>query len=66
MKSKRNKATNRRGQTPKTRTGGKVVKSGNPDYVRGMQELRRSSATTPVPSGTRYVRKTRNNTIPEA
>lgn len=39
---------NRRPQTPK---------SGNRAYIDGMMEIRRSSATTPVPSGTAYKRK---------
>lgn len=64
MTSKRN--ANRRPQTPKGRQV-KVVKSGsNPEYVQGMQGLRRSNATVPLPSGKRYVRRTRNNQTPEA
>lgn len=55
-------ATNRRAQTAKARKGGKVVKSGNPDYVRGMQNLRRSSATSPVPSGKAYRRTSKYRT----
>ena len=55
------KATNRRAQTPKGRQA-KVVKSGNPDYVRGMQNLRRSSATSPVPSGKAYTRTAKYRT----
>jgi accessory colonization factor AcfC len=51
----------RRVQTPKGRQV-KVIKSGNPDYVRGMQDLRRSSATTPVPSGKTYSRTAKYRT----
>lgn len=29
----------------------------NPEYTAAMQEIRRSNATTPVPSGTRYKRR---------
>jgi hypothetical protein len=34
-----------------------AAKVGNEGYMRGMQELRRSSATTPVASGKAYKRK---------
>lgn len=42
------KAKNRRPQTPK---------SGNREMAKAFQELRRSSATSPVPSGKEYRRK---------
>lgn len=42
------KAKNRRPQ---------ASKSSRPGYVEAMQELRRSSATSPIPSGKRYSRK---------
>jgi hypothetical protein len=42
------KSTNRRQQSPKL--------GGNRELAKAMQELRRSSATTPVPSGKRYKR----------
>jgi hypothetical protein len=45
-RNSRKSGKNRREQTPKGRA-----------YARSMQELRRSSATTPVPSGTDYRRK---------
>lgn len=61
VKRVKRKATNRRVQTPKGRQT-KVVKSGNPDYVAGMQNLRRSSATSPVPSGTTYRRTAKYRT----
>jgi hypothetical protein len=59
------KATNRRPQTSKGRAGGTVVKSGNPAYVEGIQNLRRGSAAQPHKPKTAYSRKTRANTIPE-
>lgn len=61
---KTRKATNRRGQTPKNRKGGKVVKSGNPDYVAGMQGLRQSNAAAPHKLKTAYVRKGKYGQIP--
>jgi hypothetical protein len=42
------KNKNRRPQTPKPR---------NEAFMRAMQEKRRSSATTPIPSGKAYQRK---------
>ncbi len=44
----KNKSKNRRPQTPK---------SGNRDMARAFQEIRRSNATVPVPSGKQYTRK---------
>lgn len=41
----------------------KQVKLPDPEYVRKMQELRRSSATTPVPSGKAYKRKDKHGRI---
>jgi hypothetical protein len=55
------KATNRREQTAKGRSGGTVVKSGNLAYVEAIQGLRRSSAASPHVPATRYRRKARNN-----
>lgn len=57
-------ASNRRAQARKTRVA-KVVKSGNPEYVQGMQDLRRSNATAPVPSGRVYRRKAKNQRVAE-
>lgn len=54
-------AKNRRVQTAKGRQT-KVVKSGsNPEYVAGMQGIRRSNASGPHKLKTAYTRKTRNN-----
>ena len=47
-RANRKSGKNRRSQTPK---------SGNRDYIEAMMEIRRSSSTTPVPSGTVYRRK---------
>lgn len=47
-RANRKSGKNRRPQTPK---------SGNRALAVAMQEIRRSSATTPVPSGTMYRRK---------
>ena len=47
-RASRKSGKNRRSQTPK---------SGNRAYIDGMMEIRRSSSTTPVPSGTVYRRK---------
>lgn len=33
----------------------------DPGYVAAVQDLRRSNATTPVPSGRRYVRKQKHS-----
>lgn len=44
------KNKNRRVQTPKPR---------NIAYAKAMQELRRSSATSPIPSGKAYTRKSK-------
>jgi hypothetical protein len=54
----------RRVQANKGRDGSNT--GGNREYVQAMQGIRRGSATTPVPSGKRYVRRTRSNQIPEA
>jgi hypothetical protein len=48
-RSSRKSGKNRRQQTPKL--------GGNKAIAVAMQELRRSSATTPVPSGKAYKRK---------
>lgn len=47
-RNNRKSGKNRREQTPK---------SGNRAYIDGMMEIRRSSATSPIPSGTDYRRK---------
>jgi hypothetical protein len=62
--SRKNARTVTRPQTSKGRAGDNS--GGNREYVQAMQGLRRSNATTPVPSGRRYVRRTRNNSFPEA
>lgn len=48
---KKNKASNRRPQSPKP------AKSGNVGYMEGMQELRRSNAAGPHRAGTDYRRR---------
>lgn len=58
-------ATNRRAQTRKARTGGTVVKSGNPEYVEAVQNLRRSSAASPHKSAKAYTRKPKNQRLAE-
>jgi hypothetical protein len=47
-RNSRKSGKNRRVQTPKGR---------NEPMARGMMELRQGSRTTPIPSGTSYVRK---------
>lgn len=50
-RANRQSGKNRRDQTPK---------SGNRAYIDAMMELRRSSATSPRPSGTKYNRKSKH------
>jgi len=47
-RNSRKSGKNRRAQSPKV---------GNRDMAKAFQEIRRSSATSPIPSGTAYKRK---------